>query len=162
MEKKIYDLAHQPFSPVNVLNEIYDKTGEFPDYSLTSIALLDTDSSSLMFKIDEMGLEKNIDSLADQIITFNSESSPLTKGFMPQLGIQTNKSPINYWQSAYLRDHVSPSLRKLLESIHDSQVSHFARKEFKIAEDPWDNYLFHDARHLIKMICHKEPMPISH
>jgi len=36
-----------------------------------------------MFKADEISLEKNIDSLADQIINFNTEDSKITKGFLP-------------------------------------------------------------------------------
>jgi hypothetical protein len=78
-EKKVFDLAGQPFSPINIMNEVYTRTGSYENYTLTSIALLDTDNSSLMFKLDEMNLETNVDSLADQIINFNSEESRLTK-----------------------------------------------------------------------------------
>jgi hypothetical protein len=42
-----------------------------------------------------------------------------------------------------------------------SQRSHFAKKEFKIAEDPWENYLFYDARKLIPLICHREALTIA-
>ena len=38
---------------------------------------------------------------------------------------------------------------------------HFSRKEFKLDEDPWDNYLFHDAKALIPLICHTKPLTIS-
>ena len=34
-----------------------------------------------MFKMDELGLEKNLDSISDQIIEFNTIESPLTKKF---------------------------------------------------------------------------------
>jgi len=68
---------------VNVINEIYQKTGVYDKYTLTSICLLDSESTSLMFKLDEITFENNIDSLADQIINFNSEDSRLTQKYVP-------------------------------------------------------------------------------
>lgn len=82
-EKKVFGLANQPFSPLNICNEIHAKTGLFSSYSLTSLVLFDSDASSLMFKMDEMNLEKNLESIADQIINFTSEGSNLTKAFTP-------------------------------------------------------------------------------
>lgn len=38
---------------------------------------------------------------------------------------------------------------------------HFQRKEFKLDEDPWDNYLFHDAQLLAPIICHSEPLTVA-
>ena len=31
----------------------------------------------------------------------------------------------------------------------------------KIAEDPWENYLFYDAKKLIPLICHQESLTIA-
>ena len=31
----------------------------------------------------------------------------------------------------------------------------------KLDEDPWDNYLFHDSKHLLPLICHNEALPIE-
>ena len=31
----------------------------------------------------------------------------------------------------------------------------------KIAEDPWENYLFYDAKRLIPLICHQESLTIA-
>jgi hypothetical protein len=62
---KIFGMANQPFSPVNIINEVYQKTGVYENYTLTTMALFDTDTSSLMFSNDEMKLSKNLDSLAD-------------------------------------------------------------------------------------------------
>lgn len=74
---------------------------------LTTIISLDKSegdaASSLMFKADELALEKQIDSLADQIIEFNSEECKLTKGMRPQMGLQFIQRPIDYWQSSYLK-----------------------------------------------------------
>jgi hypothetical protein len=66
-----------------VINNIYQKTGVFDTYTLTSIALIDRESSSLMFVQDEMALNKNIDSLADQIIDFNTDECKLVREFVP-------------------------------------------------------------------------------
>ena len=82
-EKKVFDLANQPFSPINICNEIHAKTGNFSSYSLTSLVLFDSDASSLMFKLDELSMEKNLESMADQIIKFTSEESRLTKPYSP-------------------------------------------------------------------------------
>lgn len=82
-EHKVFNLAEQPFSSVNVINEVYQKTGVFDRYCLTSLLMFDQESSSMMFKADENTLEKNIDSLADQILNFNTETSKITKGFLP-------------------------------------------------------------------------------
>lgn len=64
-EKKVFDQAGQPFSPVNILNEIQTRTGIFDNYTLTTIGLFDSDSTPIMFKTDEEQLEKHLDSLAD-------------------------------------------------------------------------------------------------
>lgn len=48
-----------------------------------------------------------------------------------------------------------------MQKIEESQKSHFAKKEFKIAEDPWENYLFYDAKRLIPIICHSQSLSIE-
>lgn len=54
-ERHIYDLALQPFSPINICNEIMENTGVFKhlNYEMTSIFIVDSESTSLMFKKDE-------------------------------------------------------------------------------------------------------------
>jgi hypothetical protein len=32
---------------------------------------------------------------------------------------------------------------------------------YGIAEDAWDNYLYHDAKHVISLLCHSKSLPIS-
>ena len=157
----MFDLCEQPFSPINVVNEIYQRTGVYDDYQLTSIALLDVDSSSFMFKIDELSLLTNIDSLADQALNFNSEECKLTKKFVPQLGLSTSKHTIDYWQNEFLKKFISKDFKKLLVKIDEAQTMHFQRKELKLDEDPWDNYLFHDAERLAPLICHSEPLTVA-
>lgn len=161
-EQTIYDLANQPFAPTNILHELMENTGIFKNYEMTTLVSFDSDSSSMMFKKDEMDLEKNLDSISDQIMIFSSEQSKLTKPFMPQIGLNFTPKFIDFWQAPYLKQYVSTSFRLLLEDINQSQVTHFQRKEYKIQEDPWENYLFHDAKRLIHLICHDKPMQISH
>lgn len=35
------------------------------------------------------------------------------------------------------------------------------RKEFKIVDDPWENFLAHDAKHFLPLINHKDPKTLS-
>lgn len=53
-ERAVFDLANQPFSPINILNEIYQNTGIFENYELTSLMMLDDNNSSEMFRLDEI------------------------------------------------------------------------------------------------------------
>jgi hypothetical protein len=57
-EKHVFDLANQPFSPINIYNEIMENTGVFSykNASVTSIFIVDKDSTSMMFKNDEIKL----------------------------------------------------------------------------------------------------------
>jgi len=65
-ERALYDLANQPFSPVNILNEIATSTGSFKDgRQLTSILIADCDGSTLHFQRDEDKLLCHIESLMD-------------------------------------------------------------------------------------------------
>ena len=54
-ERHIFDLANQPFAPYNIFNELMENTGVFLEkgYSMTTLVLVDKDSSSMMFKKDE-------------------------------------------------------------------------------------------------------------
>jgi hypothetical protein len=49
-ERMVYDLANQPFGPVNILNEVATSTGTFKDgRQLTSILIADSDGNTLHF-----------------------------------------------------------------------------------------------------------------
>jgi hypothetical protein len=47
-ETFIFDQASQPFSPVNMMNELMENTGDFQNYEMTSLVLLHSESTSLM------------------------------------------------------------------------------------------------------------------
>jgi F0F1-type ATP synthase alpha subunit len=66
-ERSIFDLANQPFAPFNIYNEIMENTGVFldQDCSMTSIILVDKDSTSLTFKKDELSVLQHLESISD-------------------------------------------------------------------------------------------------
>ena len=76
-----------------------ENTGEFKNlnYSLTSIFIVDNESTSLNFKKDEMTLVSHLESISDQVVDFTSEKISLTKGHMPVLEIKSDKTIIDYW-----------------------------------------------------------------
>ena len=126
-EKFIYDKANQPFAPIKILNEIMENTGIFDEFEMTSMVSLDTQTTSMLMEIDQINFEKNLYSIADQIVDFNSEDCQLTKGFMPQMGLMFTPKPCNAWQSIYLRKYVSTSFRNLLQKIDTSQRDYYTK-----------------------------------
>ena len=98
-----------------------ENTGVFQNHEMTTLVNFDSESSSLMFQLDEAALEKHLDSIADQIINFTTEDSKLTKGFMPQLGLKFVPRLNDHWQSPYLKKYISTSFRKLIQDMNTSQ-----------------------------------------
>lgn len=66
-ERYLFDLANQPFAPVNIYNEIRENTGVFDSKNATvsTILIVDIESSSLMFQKDEATLVQHFESIAD-------------------------------------------------------------------------------------------------
>ena len=81
---------------------------------MTTLINFDSGNSSFISQLDEAALEKHIDSIADQIIKFTTEDSKLTKGFMPQLGLNFVPKLNHHWQSPYLNKYVASAFRILL------------------------------------------------
>lgn len=48
-----------------------------------------------------------------------------------------------------------------MQKIDTSQKDYYAKLEFKLDQDPWENYLFHDTKLLIPLICHPSSLKIS-
>lgn len=40
-------------------------------------------------------------------------------------------------------------------------VEHQGRQQLRIQEDPWDNYLYFDAKYILPLICHHEPLSVA-
>lgn len=41
-------------------------------------------------------------------------------------------------------------------------IQHAGKEMMNIQEDPWDNYLYFDAKHVLPIICHRGDMPVEH
>jgi hypothetical protein len=68
-ETQIMELADQPFSPFNLVNEVMTRTGVFSDgREVTSILIVDQNSQTLQLQRDEDIYVAHIDSVADQVI----------------------------------------------------------------------------------------------
>lgn len=118
-ERHIFDLASQPFSPINIVNEIMENTGVFKNKNttVTSILIVDTDSTSIMFKKDEQNFVNHIDSISDQILEFSNEGNKMLRAFMPLIDLKSKRSVINFWQSPYLR-LVNKEMQEMLSELN--------------------------------------------
>jgi hypothetical protein len=161
-ERHIFDLANQPFAPYNIFNELMENTGVFLEkgYSMTTLVLVDKDSASMMFKKDELTIQLHLESMADQIVDFSSESISLTKGMMPIIEMKPDKTIIDYWQTPLLRT-VKYQLQDLINRLRESHTMHVLRKQMKMDEDPWDNYLIFDAKYFVPLLCHNSELPVE-
>jgi len=132
-----------------------ENTGVFQgkNNSLTSIFIVDSESTSLTFRKDEQLLVQHLESISDQVIDFSSDLVNLTKGLMPVVDMKPDKTIIDYWQTPYLRT-VKVHLQGLFKSLRESNSMHVMRKQLKMDEDPWDNYLVHDSKYFIPLLCH--------
>lgn len=75
-EQHVYGLANQPFAPINIVNEIMERTGCFSDgRTVSSIVIIDTDTNQLQFQQDEDKILVQLESMADQIIEFSDEQA---------------------------------------------------------------------------------------
>lgn len=45
--------------------------------------------------------------------------------------------------------------------IDTAHTQHLGKREMKIQEDPWENYLYYDSRYIIPLFCHQESLPIE-
>lgn len=53
------------------------------------------------------------------------------------------------------------TFQKLTEDIDVAHTIHLGKKEMKIQEDPWDNYLYYDSRYIIPIFCSQESLRIE-
>ena len=73
-EKHIYELANQPFAPINIVNEIMEHTGCFTNgRTVTSIVVMDTETNQLQFQKDEDALLVHLESIADSVVEFSDD-----------------------------------------------------------------------------------------
>jgi hypothetical protein len=84
----------------------------------------------------------------------------MIKGHLPLIELKPNTSIIDYWQPPYLR-RMSKMMQRLIEEINNASKMHVLRKQFKMDEDPWDNYLIHDSKYIIPLLCHSHELKIE-
>lgn len=84
----------------------------------------------------------------------------MVKGYLPLIDLKPNTSVIDYWQTPYLRK-VNQRMQSLIEQINTASRMHTLRKQFKMDEDPWDNYLIHDSKYIMPLLCHGQELKIE-
>jgi quinol monooxygenase YgiN len=114
----------------------------------------------LTFRKDELVLGQHLESLADQVVEFSSERISLAKGLMPVIEMKPDKTIIEYWQTPYVQA-VKHQVQALIKQLTESHTMHLLRKQLKMDEDPWDNYLIHDSKYFVPLLCHSQALPIE-
>ena len=130
-----------------------ENTGVFKNATVTAIIIIDTESSSLMFRKEEQQLTRHLDSIADQVVDFSGDRVSLSKVFMPVVDMKPDSHIIEYWQTPFVRA-TKHQLQALIHQLTESHSMHVLRKQMKMDEDPWDNYLYHDSRYFMPLLCH--------
>lgn len=85
----------------------------------------------------------------------------MTKGMMPVIEMKPDKTIIDYWQTPYVRS-AKQRLQQLLSQLTEAHNMHVLRKQLKMDQDPWDNYLIHDSKYFVPLLCHSKELPIEH
>ncbi len=52
-------------------------------------------------------------------------------------------------------------MQKFFEQINNATNMHLLRKQFKMDEDPWDNYLIHDSKYIMPLLCHSSDLKVE-
>lgn len=163
-EKHVYDLASQPFSPINIVNELMEQTGCFQDGRVvSSIVIVETEANQLQFQKDEDAALVHIESIADQIVEFSDDKHRRRLGTtLPILPSEPGQIMPN--QSCFLRPFVramSSKFQTLTDQIDKAHVQHSGKELMKIVEDPWENFLYHDSKYVLPIMCHASDMTIE-
>lgn len=162
-EKHIFDSAKQPFSPTNIYNEIMENSGDFGpgEGKMTSVLLVDTDTINFTHEKYINNLRLHLESISDQIIDFEPNLK-IMKSYLPKLDLHTFTGiNTDFWQKPLVAS-VRKDLEKLAKSLKDAYKAHHTKRELKIHEDPWENYLYHDSQFIIPLINHKKSLDIVH
>ena len=79
---------------------------------------------------------------------------------LPLIEMKPDKTIIDYWQTPLLRK-VKYQLQDLINRLKDSHTMQVLRKQMKMDEDPWDNYLIYDAKYFVPLLCHNTELPVE-
>lgn len=157
-ERKIFDLADQPFGPYNLINEIMENTGCFETGSLTSIFIYDTQQMNFNYQLYQKYSLAHIESIADQVIEFEPEFVEMKRS-LPKLDFK-GFSGVNqkYWMHPLI-NYIREEMQNFAQSVKSSLKQNKLRKELKIKEDPWENFLVHDAKAFLPILNHSVSSP---
>ena len=163
-ERYIFGLANQPFNPVNFINELFEQTGIFKDgREVTSIVIADVEGNTLQLQKDEDNLIAHLDSLADQIVTFEDEQlRRRLQRSRPRLSLTPGQVYLNQkvWMSPFT-NLFARRYQKLVSQLDKAYVQHQGKEDMKIVEDPWDNYLYFDSQHILPILAHSNDFPLE-
>lgn len=160
-EKRIFQNAKQPFGPTNIFNEIMENSGDFgPDQgTITSVLAIDTDTVNFTYDQAQMKLLIHLESIVDQIVNFSPELKPM-KTYVPKLDLyEFCSANIDYWQKPLVAS-VRKDVEEFTKTLRSAFRQNHSKRELGIQEDPWENYLYHDAKFIIPLLNHKEPLSI--
>lgn len=145
------------------MNEIASFTGTFRERQLTSILICDTDSSNVHFKKDEDSLMTHIESVCDHQIKFENETTlSRHKQSLPVLPVSPGQQYLNAKQ--WTRPFLAPSVGRvqaLCRRIDEAFTVHRGKQQMKIQEDPWENYLYHDSKFVLPLLCHTRALSVE-
>lgn len=141
-----------------------DRTGRFTDgHCVSTIVIADTEANQLQFQRDEDATIVHIESIADQIINF--DDAQLKRRLVGALPILPSKpGQIIPHQAIFLRPFVRAicnSFQHLTDAMDKAFVKHNTKEMMKIQEDPWENYLYYDSKHVLPLVCHAIDLPIE-
>ena len=143
--------------PTNIGSLAYEHSKQVsPSSSLTSIMLLDDDSSNETHRILNQGINVHMRSFSSQVYSFES-SNEIIKNSWPVLDfMKLSSSPFQYQIPilARLRKEISDLMMKLneLQSVEDIKA------KYGMNSDPWDKYLLLDSKFFVRFLCQSEPM----
>ena len=79
-EKKVFDLANQPFGPFHLVNEVMESTGNFGDKGvLTSIVTYDTGVMSFNYELYNRQQLDHLKSVADHVVNFDPQQMEMKR-----------------------------------------------------------------------------------
>jgi len=99
----------------------------------------------------------------DQSILFENDAKfDNQKQSLPVLSVKPGQEYPN--QKAWTRPFLYPSLvrnQSMCKKIDEAFVMHYGKKSMKIQEDPWENYLYHDSKYVLPLICHRKSLTVE-
>jgi hypothetical protein len=130
-----------------------DNTGNFDDGSITSILILDTNTEQYAFQAFSDKFLGEIESNTDSILDFTPKNFEMRKK-LPKIDLKAKHPLVDYWQSPFVKQ-IRKELMHLSENLGEAFHKHSMKKDLKIVEDPWDNYILHDSKIFLPILNHQ-------